>query len=163
MIRILNLEDDPVDSEIIQRRLDAEGLACEIVRVEREEEFTRAISDCRFDLIISDMRLPSFDGLRALELAKERCCEIPFIFFSGVLGEEAAVDTLKKGATDYCVKQRPARLASAVRRALDEASNIASAGWPSNHGRTSSGSGRPSKTPWKKGWPQPTSRAARCT
>lgn len=122
MIRILNVEDDAMDSEIIQRKLESEGLACEIVRVEREEEYTRAIADCRFDLIITDMSLPSFDGWRALELAKERCCDVPFIFFSGVLGEEAAVETLKKGATDYVIKQRPARLAPAVRRALDDAS-----------------------------------------
>jgi hypothetical protein len=122
MIRILNVEDDARDFEIIQRKLESEGLACEIVRVEREEEYARAISDCRFDLIIADMSLPSFDGLRALELAKERCGDVPFIFFSGVLGEEAAVETLKNGATDYVLKQRPARLASAVRRAIDSAS-----------------------------------------
>ena len=72
----------------------------------------------RFDLIISDYSLPSFDGLSALSLARELSPETPFIFFSGTIGEEVAVESLKNGATDYVLKQRPDRLMSSIRNAL---------------------------------------------
>ena len=74
-----------------------------------------------FDLIVADFSLPSFDGARALELARQRRREIPFIFFSGTMGEEAAIEGVRGGAADYVLKERPARLTAAVRRALQEA------------------------------------------
>ena len=72
------------------------------------------------DLILSDYHLPGFSGAEALEIAQERCPDIPFIIWSGVLGDEAAVELIKQGATDYVLKDRPARLPSAVMRALAE-------------------------------------------
>ncbi|HLZ53377.1 MAG TPA: PAS domain S-box protein, partial [Verrucomicrobiae bacterium] len=82
------------------------------------EDFDSALRLDKYDLILSDYTLPSFDGLRALSLAREVCPETPFIFFSGTIGEEAAVESLRNGAVDYVLKQRPSRLAPAVRRAL---------------------------------------------
>lgn len=120
-VRILNLEDNERDSELIRLRLEADGMTCELRRVEREADYRRALEQAEFDLIVADYALPSFDGVRGLELARQHRPEIPFIFFSGLLGEEAAVESLQKGAADYVLKQRPARLAAAVRRALQQA------------------------------------------
>jgi signal transduction histidine kinase len=120
-VRILNLEDNPRDSELIQLRLEAKGVECELVRVETEPDYLRALQQEGVDLIIADLALPSFDGASALGLARQHRPEIPFIFFSGTLGEEAAIECFRKGATDYVLKQRPARLVPAVRRALHEA------------------------------------------
>ena len=120
-VRILNLEDSEADSELIQLRLQAEGVECELLRVDTEADYLRALQHDGVDLIVADLNLPSFDGARALELARQHRPEIPFIFFSGMLGEEAAIESIKKGATDYVLKQRPARLVIAVRRALQEA------------------------------------------
>jgi hypothetical protein len=120
-VRILNLEDNARDSELIQLRLEAGGVACELLRVETEMDYLHALGQEDFDLIIADLALPSFDGMRGLEHARQRRPEIPFIFFSGMLGEEVAVDSLHQGAVDYVLKQRPARLVPAIRRALQEA------------------------------------------
>jgi hypothetical protein len=120
-VRILNLEDDARDSELIRARLEAEGVVCEIVRVETEADYLRALEQEGFDLIIADLALPSFDGARGFELARQRRPEIPFIFFSGTVGAEAAIEGLRQGAVDYVLKQRPARLVSSVQRALQEA------------------------------------------
>jgi len=120
-VRILNLEDNPRDSELIRLRLEARGLECEVVRVETEADYLRALQQEGVDLIIADLALPSFDGASALELARQNRPEIPFIFFSGTLGEEAAIECFRKGATDYVLKQRPSRLVPAVERALHEA------------------------------------------
>jgi signal transduction histidine kinase len=120
-VRILNLEDNGTDSELIRLWLEADGVECEIQRVQTETEYQRALKQDRVDLIVSDFALPSFDGMHALEQARQQRPEIPFLFFSGMLGEEVAVESLKKGATDYVLKQRPARFVPAVRRALQEA------------------------------------------
>ncbi len=117
-VRILHLEDNENDQVLVREMLLAEGLACELVAVKTREDFDSAVRQNKYDLIISDYTLPSFDGLRALSLAREVCPETPFIFFSGTIGEEAAVETLRNGAVDYVLKQRPTRLAPAVRRAL---------------------------------------------
>src|SRR5450432_306912 len=116
-MQILNLEDNARDSELIRLKLEAEGLECELLRVEKEAEYVRALEQEAVDLIVADLALPSFDGMRALELARRRRPEIPFIFFSGTLGEDAAIECFRKGATDYVLKNRPARLAPAVQRA----------------------------------------------
>jgi signal transduction histidine kinase len=120
-LRILNLEDNARDSELIKLRLEAKGVECELVRVETEADYLRALQQDGVDLIVADLALPSFDGESALELARQHRPEIPFIFFSGTLGEQAAIDCFRKGATDYVLKQNPSRLVPAVERALHEA------------------------------------------
>ncbi len=117
-VRILHLEDNENDHVLVREMLRAEGLACEFVTVKTREDFDSVLRQSKYDLIVSDYTLPSFDGLSALSLAREVCPETPFIFFSGTIGEEAAVESLKNGAVDYVLKQRPSRLAPAIRRAL---------------------------------------------
>ena len=118
-LRVLHLEDDPHDAEIVRDMLDGGGLACDIRRVETREAFTGALAEGGFDLILADS-LPLFDGLSALHIALERSPDVPFIFVSGALGEELAIEAVKDGATDYVLKQRLSRLVSAVQRALRE-------------------------------------------
>ncbi len=120
-LRVLHLEDDPNDVELVQSMLSAEGIDCEIVHVETREAFCEAIEQGAFDVILADYSLPSFDGLTALAIAKEQCPDVPLILVSGQLGEELAIESLKAGATDYVLKQRMSRLVPAVRRALQEA------------------------------------------
>ena len=117
-VRLLHLEDDETDRLLVRELLRAEGLPCEIEAVNDRVEFETALRQNLYDLIISDFSIPSFDGLTALSMARELSPRTPFIFFSGTIGEEIAVDTLKSGATDYVLKQRPHRLAGAVRNAL---------------------------------------------
>ena len=119
--RILILEDDPWDAELAQRLLTGAGLDFTAVVVDSRASFTEQLAAFRPDIILSDFHLPGFSGEMALEIAQERCPQIPFIIWSGVLGDEAAVGLIKKGATDYILKDRPARLASAIQRALAEA------------------------------------------
>jgi formate hydrogenlyase transcriptional activator len=120
-IRILYLEDDPKDAELVQATLEAEGLACEVTRVEHESDFLASLKRGGFELIFADYTLPSFDGVSALKIAKEISPEVPFIFVTGTLGEEVAIEALKLGATDYVFKTRLSRISPAVRRALREA------------------------------------------
>jgi DNA-binding response OmpR family regulator len=120
-IEILHLEDCPLDAELIQARLVKGGFEPSIVRVTERDEFVAALAGQPHDLILADYSLPSFDGLSALDIARERATELPFLFVTGVLGEEVAIETLKRGATDYILKQRLERLVPAVRRALAEA------------------------------------------
>ncbi len=120
-LRILYLEDEPLDADLVRSALHEEGIACRIFRVETSEEFIEAIDGGEFDIIFADYSLPGFDGLSALAIAKEKWPGIPFIFISGTMGEELAIETLKSGATDYVLKDRIARLAPSVRRALEEA------------------------------------------
>jgi PAS domain S-box-containing protein len=120
-LRILHLEDQPLDAELIQAMLTSDGFDCDVLRVETREDFEAALDQGDFDLILSDKTLPSFDGLTALAIACERRPEIPFIFVSGTLGEEVAIESLKNGATDYVLKQRLKRLVPVTRRAMLEA------------------------------------------
>ena len=120
-LRILHLEDNPDDAELIELLLVDQGIKCEVMRVDTREEFIDALDHGQFDLILSDFSLPGFDGLGALELAREKRPRVPFLFVSGTLGEEVAVDALKGGATDYVLKQRLTRLGSAVNRAITDA------------------------------------------
>lgn len=119
-IRILHLEDDPFDAELIQRRLAADGLDCLIERVDTESGFLKALENGAVDVVLADFSLPGCDGLDALRLAKQVAPDVPFLIVSGVIGEEAAVDSLRSGAIDYILKDRLSRLAPAVRRALEE-------------------------------------------
>jgi two-component system cell cycle sensor histidine kinase/response regulator CckA len=120
-IRILHLEDDPLDAELIACRLSADGMDCHIERVDSEAGFLKALEHGSIDLVLADFSLPDCDGLEALRLAKQVKPDVPFLIVSGVIGEEAAVDSLRNGATDYILKDRLSRLAPAVRRALDDA------------------------------------------
>ncbi len=120
-VRILHVEDDPRDAELVSEALLADHLDCDIVRVVTREEYLAALERGNFDLIVCDYTLPSFQGGEALDLAGARWSHIPFLFLSGTIGEERAVEALKKGATEYVLKSNLARLPSAVRRALSEA------------------------------------------
>jgi signal transduction histidine kinase len=119
-LNILHLEDDPHDAALIQAHLEAEDIHCTTTRVQNSDDFVAALERGGIDLIFSDFRLPTFDGLSALKIAHERWPDIPLIFVSGTLGEERAVDSLKSGATDYVLKGHLARLVPAVRRAMQD-------------------------------------------
>ena len=119
-LHILHLEDDPNDAALIQSTLEAGGIACVMTLVQGRDEFEAALEHGGIDLILSAFSLPSFDGLSALEIVRDKCPAIPLILVSGSLGEERAIDSLKSGATDYVLKQRLSRLVPAVRRAMSE-------------------------------------------
>ena len=120
-VRILLLEDSQIDCELIRERLARALTAFELTQVVLRREFEEALTAGAFDIILSDYSLPGFDGMAALEIAQVLAPETPFIIVSGVLGEEFAIEALKRGATDYVLKQRLTRLPAAVRRALAEA------------------------------------------
>src|SRR5437773_9313187 len=120
-LHILHLEDNPDDQELVRLTLVKEGMACELACVEGHDDFLAALKQGEWDIILADYTLPSYDGLSALTLARELLPEVPFIFVSGTIGEDAAIACLKAGATDYVLKHHLARLAHAVRRALREA------------------------------------------
>ena len=128
-LRILSLEDDPNDAELIRELLRSEDIACELQRVDTQEAFLAALGQggigLGIDLILADYTLPSFDGLSALKLAKQVRPDVPFIFVSGTLGEEVAIEALRVGAADYVLKTRLSRLAPSVVRALRAATEIA--------------------------------------
>jgi len=119
-LRILILEDVPADAELMEDELTESGLTFVARRVATKAAFTKACDEYRPDIILSDYSLPSFDGLSAMKIALERRPDVPFIFVSGALGEEMAIELLKKGATDYVLKNRLSRLGPAVSRALHE-------------------------------------------
>ncbi|WP_136527028.1 SpoIIE family protein phosphatase [Geomonas ferrireducens] len=120
-LRILHLEDDPMDAELVLMALSAEGMDCEVEVVSRREEFQNALERGGMDLILADFALPAFDGMTALAMVRTKLPDLPFVFVSGKLGEEAAIESLKSGATDYVLKSRLSRLVPAVQRALTEA------------------------------------------
>jgi PAS domain S-box-containing protein len=119
-LRVLYVEDSPDDAELLASRLAEEGLVCDVVRVDSRESLVAALQSSAFDLILTDYTLPKLDGFAALEIAKERHSDVPVVFVSGTIGEEIAIEAMKRGATDYVLKHRMARLASVVRRALSE-------------------------------------------
>ena len=119
-LRVLHLEDDELDAELVMRAFEEQDLRARITRVTSREDFLRELETGEFDLILSDYSVPAFDGRTALRLARERCPGIPFIYLSGTIGEERAVEVLREGATDYVLKDRMFRLGAVVRRALEE-------------------------------------------
>jgi two-component sensor histidine kinase len=121
VLRILLLEDSALDAELVSEALAAAALPVTLERVVSKAEFTEAVHHRRWDLILADYRLPAFDGLGALEIARDLAPATPFVFVSGALGEEVAVEALKRGATDYVLKERLDRLPATVLRALAEA------------------------------------------
>ena len=120
-LRILNLEDNEADAELNQAMISARWPHSQWVRVDTRADFIAALEQQKFDLIFSDYTMPGFDGREALFLAREKCPEVPFLFVSGTIGEDAAIEALKNGATDYVLKHRLMRLIPAVDRALREA------------------------------------------
>ncbi|MDE1922995.1 MAG: EAL domain-containing protein [Gammaproteobacteria bacterium] len=120
-VKVLVLEDRIEDLELVLRCLRKGGLDCDTCRVETVVEFTAALDGFRPDLILSDYTLPGFDGRDALRIARERRPDAPYIFVSGTIGEERAIDALRQGATDYVFKDNLSRLVPAIRRAMDEA------------------------------------------
>jgi signal transduction histidine kinase len=119
-LRILLLEDNPSHAEIVEKVMRDGGLKFSITRVETREAFQSHLELSPPDLILSDYALPSFDGSTALTIAKRKTPDVPFIFVTGTMGEEVAIETLKSGATDYVLKTRLVRLVPSVWRALRE-------------------------------------------
>jgi PAS domain S-box-containing protein len=119
-LRILYLEDDPKDADLVVAVLEAEGVACRVTLVETKADFLASLEQEGLDLILADYSLPSFDGISALKIAVEKRPEVPFIFVSGTMGEEVAIEALKIGATDYVLKTRLSRILPSVQRALRE-------------------------------------------
>lgn len=120
--RILLLEDSDLDWELAVAQLNMAALGGNVNRVATREEFALALSSGqKYDLILADYNLPGFDGHEALQAAQRHCPETPFVFLSGKLGEDHAIDMLRQGATDYVLKQRIDRLVPAVQRAISEA------------------------------------------
>jgi signal transduction histidine kinase len=119
-IRVLQVEDSELDAELVLAELDADNIGYEVRLVDDEARFIAALAEFKPHIVLSDLSMPGFSGEHALELLRQHDEELPFIFVSATLGEEAAIEALRNGATDYILKQNPARLASAVRRALSE-------------------------------------------
>ena len=117
---ILHLEDNEADAELVALQLSRQPWRLRITRVETRAEFAAALGRPGFDVILSDFSLPDFDGLSALATVRRQDTETPFIFVSGTIGEERAVQALHAGATDYVLKDRLSRLPAAIERALQE-------------------------------------------
>lgn len=119
-LNILHLEDNDNDAELVRNELESESVGFVYKRVDNEKDFIESISGSEFDLILSDYSLPTYNGLSALEKAVEIRPGTPFILVSGTLGEDAAVESMKKGATDYVLKNRLRKLVPTIKRAIEE-------------------------------------------
>ena len=119
-LRLIHLEGNPADAELIDSTLRNAGIPCQTKRVHTREDFLAALRQGGFSLILADTTLPDFDGAAALDLARALHPDVPFLFVSGMQGEEFAVDMMQRGATDYISKQRLGRLVPSVRRTLRE-------------------------------------------
>jgi len=119
-LRVLIIEDVPSDAELNERAIQEVLTPCVFKRVENEEDFLRALDEFKPDIIISDYKMPGFDGITALKLTLEKTPLTPFIIVTGSVNEDTAVDCMKAGATDYVVKEHLKRLGPAVVRALEE-------------------------------------------
>ncbi|HYG33488.1 MAG TPA: response regulator [Clostridia bacterium] len=117
-VRILHLEDNPYDAELIRERLQVETLIFEIILVMDKAGFESALKQASFDLILSDYCLPGYDGLSALARVRQINQHIPFVLVSGALGTEHALQALKLGATDCVSKDNLGDLVPAIRRVL---------------------------------------------
>ena len=119
-VRVLFVEDSEDDVELAMRALKREGLDIAARRVDNEEAMREALADFDAELILSDFSMPRFDGLAALRTAKSVAPNVPFIFVSGTIGEERAIEAIRLGATDYVLKDNIRRLTTSVKRALNE-------------------------------------------
>lgn len=120
VLKILLVEDTDSDAELVERALRRGGLEFELHRIETEESFRSGLQTWKPGIVLADYRLPLFDGLTALRIARELEPELPFIIVSGTLGDEKAVEVLKLGANDYVLKDRLSRLVPAIERALQD-------------------------------------------
>jgi diguanylate cyclase (GGDEF)-like protein/PAS domain S-box-containing protein len=120
-IRVLMLEDVHTDAELCERELKRGPFTPTFQTVDTRDAFDRALDHFNPDVILSDFTLPAFNGMDALDLARAKAPEVPFIFVSGTIGEERAVEALRRGATDYVLKERLRRLVAVVIRAIEEA------------------------------------------
>ena len=119
-IKVLILKDVQLDAELMEYEMRREGLKFLSKRVETEKDFIRELDEFKPDVILADHSLPHFDGISALEIAKKSSSQTPFIFVSGKIGNEFAVDMLKNGAKDYVFKNNLTKLVPAIKRALTE-------------------------------------------
>ena len=119
-IKILIVEDVELDAELTEYELKRANIVFVSKRVEEKQDFKRELKEFKPDLILADHSLPHFDGVSALEICRIMAPDIPFIFVSGKIGEDFAVEMLKKGATDYVLKSNLPKLGHAVKRALKE-------------------------------------------
>jgi PAS domain S-box-containing protein len=119
-LRILHFEDDPRDTELMVTALRDADINCDVVRVDTRDDFVAKLADQRFDVVISDVSVPGFDGIAAQAVWQQQRPTIPFIFLSGTFGEEVAIERLKAGATDYVLKNWMDKLPTVVRRAVRE-------------------------------------------
>jgi PAS domain S-box-containing protein len=119
-LKVLILEAADADEELIAQRLKRSGLAFEARRVETRQDFEREVRQWRPDLVVADCSLPGFDGRSALQMVRQDDPDVPFIFVSGEVREDTALEAVREGATDYVFKDRSARLAPSVRRALEQ-------------------------------------------
>src|SRR5689334_5242581 len=120
-LRVLHLEDNAVEAELIRNQLAQDELDATFKTVVTESEFRRALVDFSPQVVLSDFSLPGFDGLTALTIARAESPDVPFIFVSGTIGEERAIEALKRGAVDYVLKDNLRRLAPAIRGAVRQA------------------------------------------
>ncbi len=119
-LKVLYLEDSPRDVEIIRELLIDAGYDLSMDCTEKKKEFTSLLHHNKYDIILSDFKLPGFNAIGALKLAIDICPDVPFICVSGSIGEEIAIELIKQGAVDYVLKDRLVRLPLAIKRALDE-------------------------------------------
>lgn len=118
-LKVLILEDSIQDMELIKAQLSKTGSQIEVTHTDNKNNFTEALEKFQYDLIISDFKLPGFNAFGALEICQKICPGVPFICVSGSIGEETAVELLRKGAVDYVLKDRPDRLPYAIKVALE--------------------------------------------
>src|SRR4051812_27301392 len=109
-LKILMVEDIATDAELIARALRKAGIEHQLTRAETEAEFSMALTMFEPDIILSDYSMPQFGGMQALDIAREKAPDIPFIFVSGTIGEEIAIESLKRGAVDYILKNNLNRI-----------------------------------------------------
>jgi len=120
-LRVLHIEDNRADATLVEEALRAAGLQPVIQRIDRREQLEPALRRGNIDLILSDYKLPAFDGLDALDIVRQAAPDLPFIMVTGSLGDEFAVSVIKRGASDFVVKDNLRRLDEAILRALREA------------------------------------------
>jgi PAS domain S-box-containing protein len=120
-LHILHLEDNPADALLVRDQLANDELAAKVLHVSNREQFLQAMNEGPWDLVLADYKLPGYNGLEALKVVRKKFPHLPFILMSGTIGEQAAIESLKAGATDYILKQKRDRLPAAIRRAVAEA------------------------------------------
>ncbi len=118
-LRVLHLEDDEDDAELIQAVLRGDGIDCVVSLARSREEYVAALEPCLFDLILLDYSIPGYDGWSALRLAREKCPGVPIIFVSGVLGPGSGKQASSETSADYVQKNNLKHLAPAVREILE--------------------------------------------